>query len=276
MVAAMALILSIAALVLSAVAYWRAGGRRDLENALAQLRSAVDALEARERELARDLYESIRYGYQGTRRAIERARARLAELKEQAVGGMEKQLETAAEHLRKLEKRVEQHLSKLGRSAISAARDAEYALSQRARKLEARAEILVVKAHLLRARSLSERKELDRAEDLLKRAVSSLEEARRILGRDDDDAPAIEAVVRSLRDAIAAIRNEAEGARRRMEKILADTDALVASLEGFEDDAEQRELFEERRPVAAQQQTAPVTSEDSISSGGAERRAAVR
>jgi hypothetical protein len=210
MVAEAALIIAVAALVLSAMAYGKAGGRRDVESALRYLRAKVEAQGMKELELAGKLYEASRTAFQRTRLSILRARARRAELVI---------------------------------SAASAARIADHTGSSRARKLEARAETLMVKAHVLRAQSAAESGELDRAESLLQQAIGSLVSARTILGPDDTHAGAIEERVRSLGNAIAAVRSKAEDAQQHIDEILAGSDSLVNSLETFEDDAGQVVLF---------------------------------
>jgi hypothetical protein len=271
MLAEPAMMIAVAALVLSAVAYWRTGGRGDVESALHYLRSKVEALGMKELELARKIHESSRKAYERTRQGIVRARARRAEVRGQTPAGRDQHHEMAAE--RRPERAVEQHLADLSLPAVPAARSADHAASSRARTLEARADVLILKAHLLRAKSAAESGELDRAESLLRRAIATLEEARTILGADDTHVPEIEEGVRTLIDAIAAARGKAEDAGRRIDEILVGSDSLVASLEGTENDAGHVVLLEAPSFVAPAEGTITLTN-DSIGSPQLARQAA--
>jgi DNA repair exonuclease SbcCD ATPase subunit len=268
-----ALMVAIAALILSGVAYFRAGGRRDVERAVAQLRSELEALRAREKELVQNVQESIRSAFEETRERILRARARLADLEKQAIAGLEKQVALASDQLRRLEQRLEQQVMELGRQALSAAQSAESSLSRRARQLEARVELLRIKAEALAAKAFAEKQEFDRADVLLHRAVTSLEDARTMLGRDDALASELEDVARSLRDAITATRSRAEDLRRRIDKVITDSDSLVAALSELEDDSEREASLEASTPAASARGPVRIPARgEEIGSGPAQHR----
>src|SRR5258706_10069154 len=101
-------IASLTSLLFSTVAYWRSGGKTDVQRARRELDREVDMLRQKYEELIQSAEQSLTSAYDSSRRRLAAARQRLRELKDRAVQGLETQLATAQQHLEALSQRLEE------------------------------------------------------------------------------------------------------------------------------------------------------------------------
>ncbi len=213
-----ALVISLASLVLGATAYWRAGGKQDIQ-ALGRVAQAIAA------------------SYDKSRQRLQIARNHLRQLKEEAVEGLEKQVQLAQEQLETLARRLEEGAKSAKDATVAAARKVEEAIALRVRRIEARATLLQAKAKASRAVSSAAKKDFERADQLLQDATELLQSARETLGDDHAYDQLLDAMKLALREATTAVRAHAEDVRQKIEQVLTDTDRIVSSLESDEDQA---------------------------------------
>ncbi len=96
---AAALVISVVALGLAGVAYWRSGGDRDVARLEAGLRREVSELHAKQSELVDHASQSLSAAYDRSRVRLRATRSRIRQLQEAAVKGLDVQLRRAAEQL---------------------------------------------------------------------------------------------------------------------------------------------------------------------------------
>ncbi|HVA50751.1 MAG TPA: hypothetical protein VNH11_30685 [Pirellulales bacterium] len=76
----LSLILSLLAVILGSVAYWRAGGEQDVTTAGKALRDELTALKAKQDELLDDLASEVQATYERAQEGMTHARQRLSSL----------------------------------------------------------------------------------------------------------------------------------------------------------------------------------------------------
>lgn len=232
---ATSIIVSLAALGLSAVAYWRSGGKRDVARFESAVQRELGELKAKQAELLDQAGQSLTVAYDRTRARLRSSRERLARLQDAAVEGMEAQLRHASDRLEALTRRLDHAASSAKSATVAAARSAERGITRSARRLHARIVLLEAKAKARLAQRAAADNDFDRADARLSEAGELVTEARAIL--EGDDAFDVE-LVRfrdALREAVQAVRSRAEDARRHIDQVLADADAVVTSIESAED-----------------------------------------
>jgi hypothetical protein len=218
-----ALILAVISLALAGIAYWRAGGRRDLET-----------LRAKQKELTDVVLLAIEQAYDESRQTLQQTADSLRLLKQEAIEGLEQQIERATQQLQALERRLEHSLNNARASTLSAAHNAERALRQRVRRIEARGSLLYAKASAVLAQRWAAKGELIRAEQRLDQATALLALARETLRADHAYDEQFETVKRALAEATAAVRAKAQDVRHRIEQVVSETDRLLGALESDE------------------------------------------
>jgi len=233
----LALIISLLSLALAATAYWRAGGKQDVEHARLEIKREMELLSARQKEFAESVSQSIAAAYETSRQRLQVAREHLRQLKDETVEGLEKQVKRAQEQLDALAQRLEEGAKSAKDATVAAARNVEEAIALRVRRIEARATLLQAKAEATRAVSSAAKKDFQRAEQLLEEATESLRSARETLGEDHAYDQLLDAMKLALREATSTVRKQAEDVRQKIEQVLADTDRLVSRLESDEDKA---------------------------------------
>jgi flagellin-specific chaperone FliS len=224
------LVLVALSLVLSAVAYWRSGGARDVQ----KLRAEIDALRLKQKELAENITSSLSAAYTRSRERLQAVRENLRRQKAEAVEGMEKQLQLAHDQLEALGHRLEESAGSIKSATFSTAQKIEEAIALRVRRIEARVTLLHAKAKVARAQSAAEKSDFQRADELLADAADLWHSVRETLGDDRTYDPQLDALKRALRDATAAVRARAQDSRSRIDRVLADTDRIVGALESDE------------------------------------------
>ena len=224
------LVISLVSLCLASVAYWRSGGKQDVQ----ALGREVEALRAKQKELAESVAQSVAAAYERSRKRLQVAREQLRQLKDEAVEGLEQHIKQAQEQLEALAQRLEDGAKSAKHATVAAARSVEEGIALRVRRVEARATLLQAKAKATRAVGVAGKRDFLRAEQLLEQATGLLRNARETLGDDHAYDQLLDAVKLALREATTAVRTQAEDVRKKIEQVLADTDRLVSTLEADE------------------------------------------
>lgn len=225
------LVLSLASLVLAAVAYWRAGGQRDLRRARLELERKVETLRAKQDELTESVAQALSAAYESSRRRLAAARRQLRELKDEAAEGLATEVRRAQEELEALAARLEAAAKNAKESTAAAAQTAERSIAFRVRRIEARATLLQAQWKAGRAVDAAAKRDFERADQLLGDATELLRHAQHILADDHARDELLEAMKLKLHSATAAVRSHAADARQRAEFVLTDAERLVAALE---------------------------------------------
>lgn len=207
-----AMIVAVVALAFRAVAYWRAGGDRDVELLRREMEREIDVLRTKQRELVEGASVALTAAYERSRRRLERNRKRLRALRAETIEGLEQQIDRAAEQLHPLAERLEAAAQALSDSTLTAAHTIERGIAKRVRRLEARTMLLVAKVRATRAVSVAEKREFERAERQLVHAAKFLRTAYKILPGDEAYDQGLVAVELALAAAKAAVRAKAETA----------------------------------------------------------------
>jgi hypothetical protein len=214
-----ALVFSIASLVLALAAYWRAGGRRDLE-----------VLQVKQRLMAEDLAKWMRKGFEDSLARIARAQKRLSELSTEASEQIREATRVLELELGEMKKEAELGLFHLKTEVSSGGHAAQEALAKRIRRTEGSIQVLVARSEIAAAEKLAAADEIVQAEDLLEDAVSKVREVRMRLSEEVGDDPAFEHVIETLHEALRSVRARAVDHKRRIDSVLEASDSLLASL----------------------------------------------
>jgi len=223
MIAKTTIAISILSLALSLTAYWRAGGRQDID----RLRREADALRVSQREAVATAFQ----------RSSERLRATQAELntlKQGIATSLAAQVERAQEQLDALSARLDATALAAKDATASAAEKSQQAIARRVRQLQARVSLLSAKSEALRAVDAAKDRDFVQAERRLDEATEAVQRARELLGEDAAYDQDLMAAKRSLREATNAIRTHAADTRERIDQVLSDTNELVESLQSAE------------------------------------------
>jgi membrane-associated HD superfamily phosphohydrolase len=235
------LIIAIMGLALAGLAWWRAGGRRDLE-----------ALRAKQKELTDALLYVIEELYEESRQSLRQTADGFHQLKTEAIAELDQQLDRATHQLQQLERRLEEGLKSVRDSAMVTAHSVERGLRRRVRRIEARGSLLYAKASDVLAVRWLRKQEFDRAEKRLDEATALLALARETMRADHAYDEQFDIVKRTLADAITAVREKSADSISRIERVIAETDKLLNALETDETEAarEPQQEQEERKKAA--------------------------
>lgn len=235
--AVIALILSLVAVTLAGIAYWRAGGEADLRRAHDEFRRDLDALRAKQRELVDGAADTLAAAYNRSRSELRAIQHRIGDLGRHTAEGLQDQLHRAGHQAQQLLTSLEHAAGQAKDLTVTAARNVEVGIARRARRIHARVVLLEVKANAALAARAADDRDFDRADRRLAEASHLLAEARAIL--DDDHVIAEDLATMKLRllEAADAVRTRAEDTRRRIDTVVADTDRVVGDLEAAEDHA---------------------------------------
>jgi hypothetical protein len=214
-----AVFLSVASMLLAAIAYWRSGGREDLELVRSKQKLVVD-------ELAR----RVRRGLEESRARAIRSQQRLAELKKEAADNVLVAIDGLTREVAEIKKETEERLQDLKFEVTAGAQAAEEALAKRVRRVEGSVRVLGARAEIRAAEQLADAGGFAEAEDLLEDAVARVREAKMRLADDDGEERSFEPVIEALHEAIHAIRERALDHKRQIDSVLSASDSLLASL----------------------------------------------
>ena len=231
----LALLIACVALIFSGIAYWRSGGRSDVEQAREEIRRELETLRTRQKALIEALTYRIQHGYEQSLQRIKRAQSRLQEMKDETVEGLQKRIDLAMQDLESLKQKAEQGIASVKGGMVEKAHQAEEAVARRVRRIEGRIQILSIKSAINRAQRFIEKQEFDQAEELLKEAVNELREARMYL---PDYDPSLNTVLTTLREALKAVQMKAEDLRTKVEQVMKENEQLLSALEGAEQEEE--------------------------------------
>lgn len=226
-----ALVLSCIAIVLAAVAYWRSGGERDVAALRDELRVELDGLRRVQREMGEELSRRVRSGYEGSLSRIRRAQDRISALRAEVSTSLRGTLDVLSQQLADLRRDAEEGITKLKTGVSTGAKTTEEAVAARVRRVEGRVQVLVARAEISRAEKLAAKSQFVEAEQRLEDAVSKVREVRTRLSEEFEDDPAFSEVLDALQDAIRSVRARADDHRRQIDRVLAASDSLLASLE---------------------------------------------
>jgi len=155
-----ALIISLISLLMAAMAYWRAGGKQDIDN----LRRETEAVRAEQRQ-------AISAAYDRSRRRLQLAREQLRQLKEQAVESLSRQTDEAGAQLTAIAERLEDGARAAKDTTVALAKSAEEGVARRARHIQARLTLLNAEARATHAIQAAKDKDFPKAEQLLDEAA---------------------------------------------------------------------------------------------------------
>jgi hypothetical protein len=220
----LARVLSVGSILLAAIAYWRSGGREELELLRAKQKLMVDELERR-----------IHGGLEETRTRTLRAEQRLTDLKRDTTANVQQAIDALSRETAQITKETEERLQDLRFEVTVGAQAAEQALARRMRRVEGSLRILAARAEIGAAERLADAGELADAEDLLEDAVAKVREAKMRLADDDDgEERNFDSVISALHEAIVAVRERALDHKREIDSVLSASDSLLASLRARE------------------------------------------
>ena len=226
--------ISLTSLVLAVIAYWRSGGKQDIERARVEIDRKVEALRVKQNEFVESVEKALAAAYESSRQRLQAARELLRQLEDKTVEGLEKQVQLAHQQLEALARRLEEAAKSAKDATVAAAQSVEQVIALRTRRAEARAVILFAKADATLAVSAAALKDFERADELLEEATVMLRNVREILGDDHAYDHLLDKMKLALRDATTAVRAKAEDVRQRIERVLTDAERLVSSLESDE------------------------------------------
>jgi hypothetical protein len=229
-VSILALCLAGVSLVLSAVAYWRAGGRRDVEALRQELAHEAEALRARQRAMAEELAQRVRGGYEDSLARIKRAEDRLADLRDAMASETRLAIDALRTQLAEARRQVDAGLQRLKTDASARATAAEEALHKRVLRMEGRVQLIAARAEMVRAERLAEKGDFERAHDLLEDAANKVREVKLRLSDTFEEDPAFREVLVAMQEAIRSVRAQAADHQRQIDRVLLASDALLASL----------------------------------------------
>lgn len=223
MIAKTTIAISILSLILSLTAYWRAGGREDID----RLRHETGALLVNQRKVVASAFEHSRERLRATQ-------AELNTLKQGLATKLATQVERAQEQLDALSARLEAAALEAKDATAVAAEQSQQAIARRVRRLQARVTLLSAQTEAMRAVDFARDRDFAQAERRLEEATELLQRAREKLGEDAAYDVGLMTAKRSLREATNAIRNHAADAREQLDQVLSDTNKLVESLQSAE------------------------------------------
>jgi hypothetical protein len=219
-IGSIALVCSVVSLVVATVAFWRAGGRRDVESLLSKQRLVLGDLSAR-----------LTSGLETTLTRVGRARQRLSELSKEVSSNLRQALDEAARELAAIERETREALGRLKSGTFAEARAIEEGLSRRVHHVEATIQVIVARAEIGAAERLADRGEFPQAERLLEEAVATIRDAQTRMREELADESQFIPVIAALHDALRMIRARAEDHKREIDSAVLASDALVAALQ---------------------------------------------
>lgn len=221
--AVVALFLSIASMVLAVVAYWRSGGREDLET-----------IRRKQQLLIEELARRTRRGLEDSLARLRRLEQRLGELHAETSIEVRDSVDALSRELAELKREAEIALERLKLEVSTGAHASQEVLAKRVHHVEGTLRVLGARAEIHAAELLADSGRFVEAEDLLEDAVVKVREAKLRLADEEADEPAFGPVLGALHDALRSIRARAEDHKRQLDTVLAASDSLLASLRAHE------------------------------------------
>jgi hypothetical protein len=217
-------------LILSAVAWWRAGGRSDVESLQTELKRELETLRERRQVMLTDLRARLRGSYEESLARIRRAEERLARLREETSAELRQSIDALRAHLAATRAEVESGLARLQGEVSSHAEAAERALRQRVLRLEAHVQLLAARAEMVRAERRAEKRDFTGAVELLEKSVARVNEVKLRMTDTFEEDPKFNDVFAALHDAIRSVRAEAADHKQDLEQAVSASDVLLQSV----------------------------------------------
>lgn len=231
-----ALLVSMFALALAGIAYFRSGGREDLRAAEERLRQSLVELNRVTREASEHLLERLRAGYQSSLRTIELLQSELAELRSRAAAELNAELDALAATLDQLAERSERQLSELKHDLGETVVAAEAMLRRAVDEARARLQVLEAEQELALARADAGRGNLDEARSHIGAAISHLKDARLSSAQFTEN-------VASLQNEAQRLLELARIEAREVEMLMQRNNRLLAAMSGASADGATRRAF---------------------------------
>lgn len=230
----LALVIAAIALLIGGIGYWRSGGAEDVAVARDKLETAVEKLEATQREIVDDVSTTMRSVYEGTQVRMQRFADSITETRKEAGEALAKQLDRASQQLAALQRGVADGLASIKDTTLTLARQTQDSLVRRVNRMEARVAILQARWKIDKSVELADKLEFDSAERKLQEAVMLIKDARQALGEDGEYEAKLDAMRDSLEVAVSSVKAKAENIRAKIDQVISDTDKLVAAFESNE------------------------------------------
>ncbi len=209
---ALALTISVIALVVALIALWRSGGRRRLEAAGRRAARDLSGVRESQRQLMDASRQMIRRGYETIEQRADQAEQRVRRSESADIGPADttaapSERQGLLRQLRRLRKRTRERIEALEQTALDAAQRVQRTFVSELHRLEARAELFHAQYFAQRAlRSLSS-DHPDRAARMMERAVAAAQAVELLL----NDDPTHEDRVRMLIQAATMARTATNG-----------------------------------------------------------------
>lgn len=232
-----AIVIAVISLALAGIAYWRAGGQRDVAVARERIAHELAAIRAKQKEFDEAFLVAVEEAYAQNRQTLQQTAEGLRQLQDQAIAGLADPINRAMEQLHALEQQLAAGLKSARASTLATAQSVEVLLRRRVHRLEARGSVLYAKAEAVLADNWAQKQEFQVAEKRLDEATVLLALARETLRGDYAYYEQFEIVKRALTEATAGVRAAAPAARPRIAHVVAETDALLGALERDEQQA---------------------------------------
>jgi hypothetical protein len=211
-VSVVALCISLVAAVLAAVAYWRAGGREDV------------------RTLHEELSRKVASGYEDSLSRIQRGQERLAVLRTTVGDDVQQRIDMLQAELEDLGRRAEEDLQRSRERMSARTRSTQKTMQRRVRHLEGRIQILLARADMERAEARAARGDFPGAERLLEGAAGKVRDVRHQMSDPFEEDPAFVDVLAIQEEALASVRARAKDHKLQIDRMLAASDSLLATL----------------------------------------------
>jgi polyhydroxyalkanoate synthesis regulator phasin len=193
-----ALVISILAFIVGAVAYMRSGGREDIRTMEKTFKRKIEELTALAQETKEQMRAYVTAGYERSIRAISAMQAQLEGLKKEAMAEVRSDIAALEQMLRMLSEQARRELEEVRSTAGQIRVEAEEEMRRTVEEAKARLEVLDAKKELALARFALASDDLIHAQSHLASALSSLKNARSLSGRFTEGIMAVQHQTQSL------------------------------------------------------------------------------
>ncbi|MDB4967778.1 MAG: hypothetical protein JWN44_3467 [Myxococcales bacterium] len=219
-----AICVAAASLILSAVAWWRAGGRGEVASLRQDLARHAEALKQR-----------VRIGYEDSLARIRLAEERLARVREETSAEARQSIDALRAHLAQARSEIDASLTRLKGEVSTRTEAAEQAIRARILRMEGHVQLLSARAEMVRAERRAEKRDFIGAIELLEKAIARVNEVKLRLSDRFEDDPQFADVLGALHDAIRSVRAEAADHKRDLERAVLASDVLMRSVAAGEE-----------------------------------------
>ena len=223
----LALLISILALILGSIAYFRSGGKQDISAMERALSERIEALKSLIHQTGDSLVAGVKAGYQRSSRAINELMALVAVLGEAAAEEIRNDLKAVSETLEQLAERAGREIKAVKTGMEAAVVEAEEALRRAVEEARARLAVIAAKQHLLFARLAVLRPDLEVAEAQVTAAIADLKTARSLTG---EHTKSLETVQQQAQHLLAEIQAKAASIKLTLDSLIEQNNHLLAEM----------------------------------------------